>query len=118
MDKLVLEEPYFRRSELIKGNPYIIKQFGSIKYSGIFERYSSAMVVFTNAYSIDNTRRIINNGPIYQGSLYLHSDFIGLSYTYHKILLQKYKIQSAMEARAVNLILQQIIGDPFMVVRF
>ena len=71
--------------------------------------------------------KIVSNNNTYQGiyvsTNYLHrfknvpgydnnTDFIPYFHTYHVAILQKERIQSAMEHRAVNLILRNITGDP------
>uniref|UniRef100_A0A6C0EV74 Uncharacterized protein n=1 Tax=viral metagenome TaxID=1070528 RepID=A0A6C0EV74_9ZZZZ len=103
-------------SKLIEGQRYLIKDIHFINYQrfATFKRYS-----FYLGYTITIWQRIkyttyltINKTELIEyshfGDLYLsidESDYI------YELVSEKKAIQKSMEQRAINLILQNIIGD-------
>jgi hypothetical protein len=107
MEKLVLKEVDIKK--MIKGATYIVKQQNETKFIGEFAGYEYSFIPnranITNAYSIKGTTKT------YEGSLCMFNERVGIYYTYYEVIWQKYKIQSAMETRSTNIILQRIVND-------
>ena len=86
-------------NQLIKKKYYILIkcELQTIERTGNFVKYvEHDIAFFTNMY--------YNSSPFY--SIYLNKDD-----TFYDIIFQKEKIQNAMELRAINKILQRLIGD-------
>jgi hypothetical protein len=101
---LVFKETHF--NELVKGTKYSILKTIGIHYTGTYIGYTQNI---TNRVVIFNNAKIIyrNNNS----SLLKQIMFDDESREYYCVDFQTEQRQNAMELRAVNKILQQIIGD-------
>jgi hypothetical protein len=102
MERLIFEKVEF--NNLVKDTKYIIKRHNKAYYTGKFSVYSFCMGEISHFCDA----RDISGHETYVWKIEFYND---KSRTYHKIVQQKEKIQSAMELRAVNIILRSIIGD-------
>ena len=103
MENLVLKEVDF--GNLKHGNKYIMKRMGTIHFIGNFTNYNNNIAHFDKAYSFIGTKKINVQ------ELCLYYEKHKYSYKYYRVILQKNKIQEAMELRATNMVLQRIIND-------
>ncbi len=104
MEPLVFKETKFM--ELVKGEKYIIKRFNKTYYNGIFTGH--AFKFGSNISMFEEVKDVSKPTEIYIWKLEFYDDS---ARTFHKMIRQKEQRQNAMELRAVNLLLQRIVGD-------
>ena len=86
-------------TELIPGTKYKIKYCGVVTYEGIYLKR-------------DGNYRIFKNATIGNTVVKLFKQDVSGHHIFYVPIFQRDRIQSDMEQRAVNKLLQQIIGDP------
>ncbi len=91
-------------NELIFGKKYIIIKYTGSCYIGKFTGYTDEYDFATN---FDNAKIICNEHK----TDIINMRVYGTRAEYYCVDFQKGKIQNAMELRAVNLILQRVVGD-------
>ena len=104
MKKYIVKEPHFRfipSDKLIQKETYKIK-LRNVCYKGTFD-----FVTFDGYYRFIHLTNITNENKKHYGSLYFDDGI------FFRFVPQKKQIQDAMERRAVNKIIEKLLGHKF-----